>query len=66
MLPPMSTKWRNATLVAAGIVIGLSLSLARGVLADKPAALGQNVPWQDAQLLAERSEEHTSELQSPC
>jgi carboxyl-terminal processing protease len=53
MLPPMSTKWRNATLVAAGIVIGLSLSIARGVLADKPAALGQNVPWQDAQLLAE-------------
>jgi carboxyl-terminal processing protease len=53
MLPPMSTKWRNATLVAAGIVIGLSLSLARGVLADKPAVLGQNVPWQDAQLLAE-------------
>ena len=31
MLRPMSTKWRNATLVAAGIVIGLSLSLARGV-----------------------------------
>jgi carboxyl-terminal processing protease len=53
MLPPMSTKWRNAALVGAGIVIGLSLSLARGVLADKPAALGQNVPWQDAQLLAE-------------
>jgi carboxyl-terminal processing protease len=53
MLPPMSTKWRNAALVAAGIVIGLSLSLARGVLADKPAVLGQNVPWQDAQLLAE-------------
>jgi len=49
----MSTKWRNATLVAAGIVIGLSLSLAHGVLADKPPALGQNVPWQDAQLLAE-------------
>src|ERR1700689_4775761 len=53
MLPPMSTKWRNATLVGAGIVIGFSLSLARGVLADKPAVLGQNVPWQDAQLLAE-------------
>jgi carboxyl-terminal processing protease len=53
MLPPMSTKWRNATLVATGIVIGLSLSLARGVLAEKPASLGQNVPWQDAQLLAE-------------
>jgi len=53
MLPPMSTKWRNAALVAAGIVIGFSLSLARGVLADKPAVLGQNVPWQDAQLLAE-------------
>ena len=53
MLPPMSTKWRNATLVAAGIVIGFSLSLTRGVLADKPAVLGQNVPWQDAQLLAE-------------
>jgi carboxyl-terminal processing protease len=53
MLPTMSTKWRNATLVAAGIVIGFSLSLTRGVLAEKPAALGQNVPWQDAQLLAE-------------
>src|ERR1700735_4701174 len=53
MLPPMSTKWRNATLLATGIVIGFSLSVARGVLADKPAALGQNVPWQDAQLLAE-------------
>ena len=53
MLPPMSTKWRNATLLAAGIVIGLSLSVTRGVLADKPSAVGQNVPWQDAQLLAE-------------
>ena len=54
MLPPMMAKWRNASLLAAGIVIGLSLSIARGVLADKPApSLAQNVPWEDARLLAE-------------
>jgi carboxyl-terminal processing protease len=54
MLPPMSAKLRGAFLLAAGIVIGLSLSLARGVLADKPAAApAQNVPWEDARLLAE-------------
>jgi carboxyl-terminal processing protease len=54
MLPPMSAKLRGVLLLAAGIVIGLSLSLARGVPADKPAAApAQNVPWEDARLLAE-------------
>lgn len=54
MLARMSAKLRSASLLAAGIVIGLSLSLARGVLADKPAATSaQNVPWADARLLAE-------------
>ncbi len=54
MLPAMSAKWRNASLLTAGIVIGLSLSIARGVLADKPvSAAAQNVPWEDARLLAE-------------
>ncbi len=41
------------SLLAVGIVIGLSLGLAHGVLADKPAALGADMPWQDARILAE-------------
>ncbi len=42
----------NALLLAVGIAIGLSLGLAHGVLADKPAALGADMPWQDAHMLA--------------
>jgi carboxyl-terminal processing protease len=53
MLPLlMSKKSANALLLAAGIAVGLSLGLARGVLADKPAALGGDLPWQDARMLA--------------
>ncbi len=53
MLPLlMSKKSGNALLLAAGIAIGLSLGLARGVLADKPTALGADLPWQDARMLA--------------
>jgi carboxyl-terminal processing protease len=53
MLPLlMSKKSANALLLAAGIAVGLSLGLARGVLADKPAALGSDLPWQDARMLA--------------
>jgi carboxyl-terminal processing protease len=53
MLPfLMSKKSGNALLLAAGIAVGLSLGLARGVLAEKPTALGTDLPWQDARMLA--------------
>jgi carboxyl-terminal processing protease len=48
----MRNKSGNALLLAIGIAIGLSLGLAHGVLADKPAALGADLPWQDAHMLA--------------
>jgi carboxyl-terminal processing protease len=48
----MFKKSGNALLLAVGIIIGLSLGLARGVMADKPAALGADIPWQDAHMLA--------------
>jgi carboxyl-terminal processing protease len=48
----MIKKSSNALLLAAGIAIGLSLGLAHGVLAEKPAALGTDLPWQDARMLA--------------
>jgi carboxyl-terminal processing protease len=35
------------------MALGLSLGIAGVVLADKPATLGKDMPWQDAQLLAE-------------
>jgi carboxyl-terminal processing protease len=53
MLPLlMIKKSTNVLLLAVGIAIGLSLGLARGVLADKPSALGADLPWQDARMLA--------------
>jgi carboxyl-terminal processing protease len=53
MLPLlMSKKSANALLLAVGIAVGLSLGLAHGVLAEKPAALGTDLPWQDARMLA--------------
>jgi carboxyl-terminal processing protease len=48
----MIKKPGNTLLLAVGIAIGLSLGLAHGVLADKPAALGADLPWQDARMLA--------------
>ena len=48
----MRNKSGNALLLAVGIAIGLSLGLTHGVLADKPAALGADLPWQDAHMLA--------------
>ena len=48
----MIKKSGNALLLTVGIIIGLSLGLAHGVLADKPAALGADIPWQDAHMLA--------------
>jgi carboxyl-terminal processing protease len=53
MLPVlMIKKSGNVLLLAAGIAIGLSLGLAHGVLADRAAALGTDLPWQDARMLA--------------
>ncbi|HEX3912153.1 MAG TPA: S41 family peptidase [Steroidobacteraceae bacterium] len=53
MLPLlMIRKSANALLLAVGIAIGLSFGLAHGVWADKPAALGADLPWQDAHMLA--------------
>jgi carboxyl-terminal processing protease len=53
MLPPlMSRKSNNALVLTVGIAIGLLLGLAHGVLADKPGALGADLPWQDARMLA--------------
>lgn len=47
------TKTRNALMLAAGMTIGVSLGLAHGVLADKQAAPGADLPWQDARMLAD-------------
>jgi carboxyl-terminal processing protease len=49
----MTKKTRNVLWMAMGASIGLSLGLAHGVLADKPAALGKDLPWADAHMLAE-------------
>jgi carboxyl-terminal processing protease len=49
----MIKKSGNMLLLAVGIAIGLSLGLTHGVLADKPAAAGTDLPWQDARMLAE-------------
>jgi carboxyl-terminal processing protease len=48
----MRNKSGNALLLAVGIAVGLSLGLVHGVLADKPAAPGADLPWQDARMLA--------------
>ena len=47
----MIKKSRNVLFLTLGLLIGLSLGLARGVLADKPV-LGADMPWQDAHMLA--------------
>jgi carboxyl-terminal processing protease len=49
----MFKKSGNVLLLAIGIAVGLSLGLAHGVWADKPAAAGADLPWQDARILAE-------------
>jgi len=48
----MIKKSTSALLLCIGIAIGLSLGLAHGVLADKAGALGADLPWQDARMLA--------------
>jgi carboxyl-terminal processing protease len=49
----MTKKSRNVMWMALGASIGLSLGLAGGVLADKGASLGKDLPWADAHMLAE-------------
>jgi len=49
----MITKSRNVRILCVGIAIGVSLGLAGGVLADKPAAPKDDLPWQDARMLAD-------------
>jgi len=48
----MLSRTRNALFLTAGIAIGLSFGLARGVWADKSPAQGKDLPWVDARLLA--------------
>jgi carboxyl-terminal processing protease len=49
----MITKSRKLTLLGAGMAAGIALGLAGAVLADKPEALGADLPWADARTLAE-------------
>jgi carboxyl-terminal processing protease len=61
----MGMKTRRVALFAAVLGVGLGLGLARGVLADKPPAPAQDVPWQDARLLAEVLERVEREYVDP-
>ena len=50
----MSMKFRTLVILLAGVAIGVSLSLSRGVLADRdPPPNPETLPWEDARLLAE-------------
>jgi carboxyl-terminal processing protease len=49
----MLKKTRNLLCTAMGASIGISIALAGGALADKPAGPAQDLPWQDARMLAE-------------
>jgi carboxyl-terminal processing protease len=54
MLPCMLfTKARTVVWMAMGAWIGLSLGSSGIARADEPAALGKDIPWQDARMLAE-------------
>lgn len=49
----MSLKVRTILALVLGVAIGSSLSLSRGVLAEKEATHEDTLPWEDARLLAE-------------
>jgi carboxyl-terminal processing protease len=49
----MQKKFRHIGWLVCGASIGLSLGLARGVSAEKSSALGGDIPWADARMLAE-------------
>jgi carboxyl-terminal processing protease len=61
----MSTNFRHASLLCVGMALGVSLGLARGALADQPAAPGTDMPWQDARMLAEVLERVKHEYVNP-
>ena len=61
----MSVKSSKSLLIGAGIAAGLTLGLAHGVWADKPAALGADMPWADAHMLAEVLERVKHEYVNP-
>jgi carboxyl-terminal processing protease len=61
----MITKARHVLLLGAGISAGLLLGLAGGVLADKPAAPKDDLPWQDARMLADVLERVKHEYVNP-
>ena len=44
---------KSRTVLLLGMSVGLSLGLAGGVLADKPAAPADDLPWADARTLAD-------------
>jgi carboxyl-terminal processing protease len=49
----MIRKSHTVLWLGIGLSVGVSLGLASGVLADKPAATKPDLPWQDARMLAE-------------
>ena len=61
----MIKKSRNVLLLVIGMGIGVSLGLASGVLADKPAAIRTDLPWQDARMLADVLERVKHEYVNP-
>jgi carboxyl-terminal processing protease len=48
----MSLKVRSAVILGIGVILGASLSIGSGVLADRDMA-GDSLPWEEARLLAE-------------
>jgi carboxyl-terminal processing protease len=48
----MSLKVRSAVILAIGMILGVSLSIGSGVLAERELA-GDSLPWEEARLLAE-------------
>jgi carboxyl-terminal processing protease len=61
----MKAKSRNVLLLVIGLAAGVSLGLAGGVLADKPAAPRSDLPWQDARMLADVLERVKHEYVNP-
>ncbi len=51
----MSLKVRSAIILLVGMILGVSLSIGSGVLADRELA-GDSLPWEEARLLAEALE----------
>ncbi len=61
----MGTKTRKVLLWGGGLALLLTLGSSGGVLADKPAVLGADLPWQDARVLAEVLERVKHEYVNP-